>query len=93
MPTTNIRKSLNITCEIWEIIVFVFVIFRIKKLLRDYCTEAKKYGDVKVGINAQMKKVLVILNPAANKKQCEEDFNTYCAPVSLIYFNFHIISF
>lgn len=62
--------------------------FRIKKLLRDYCTEARKYGDVKVGINAQMKKVLVILNPAANKKQCEEDFNTFCAPVSLA-LNFH----
>lgn len=49
--------------------------------MRDYCTEAKKYGEVKVPNNAKLKKVLVILNPAANKRNAEEEFNEFCAPI------------
>lgn len=49
--------------------------------MRAYCTEAKKYGDEKVPINGKLKKVLVIINPVANKRNCEENFNDYCAPI------------
>jgi acylglycerol kinase len=49
--------------------------------MRDYCTEAKKYGEIKTPVTAKLKKVLVILNPAANKRNAEEEFNDFCAPI------------
>lgn len=49
--------------------------------MREYCTEAKKYGDVRAPIGAVMKKVLVILNPAANKRKAEDSFEKFCAPI------------
>ncbi|XP_062710560.1 acylglycerol kinase, mitochondrial isoform X2 [Aedes albopictus] len=49
--------------------------------MRHYCAEASKYGDVIVGKNQRLQKVLVLLNPAANRKSCEEDFHDYCEPI------------
>lgn len=49
--------------------------------MRDYCMEAKKYGDEKLPTNGRLKKVLVVLNPAANKRNAEDNFNDYCAPI------------
>lgn len=49
--------------------------------MRDYCTEAKKYGEIKAPVTTKLKKVLVILNPAANKRNAEEEFNEFCAPI------------
>lgn len=45
--------------------------------MRDYCTEAMKYGDAKMPVNGRLKKVLVVLNPAANRRGCEEYFDDY----------------
>lgn len=49
--------------------------------MREYCTEAKKYGDMTAPVTATMKKVLVVLNPVANRRSCEENFESYCAPI------------
>lgn len=49
--------------------------------MRDYCLEAKKYGEMKAPVSAKLKKVLVVLNPAANKRNAEDDFEKYCAPI------------
>lgn len=50
--------------------------------MRQYCQEAKAYGHVKApAINTTLKKVLVVLNPAAGKKKCEENFEEFCAPI------------
>uniref|UniRef100_A0A2M4ANB0 Acylglycerol kinase, mitochondrial n=1 Tax=Anopheles triannulatus TaxID=58253 RepID=A0A2M4ANB0_9DIPT len=55
--------------------------YDIKQLMRYYCTEASRYGDVKIGQNQRPPKVLVLLNPAANRKDSEEDFQNYCEPI------------
>lgn len=55
--------------------------YDIKQLMRHYCTEASKYGDVQVRSNQRLQKVLVLLNPAANRKSSEEDFHDYCEPI------------
>ncbi|XP_062552255.1 acylglycerol kinase, mitochondrial [Armigeres subalbatus] len=55
--------------------------YEIKQLMRHYCTEASKYGEVVVGSTQRLQKVLVLLNPAANRKSCEEDFHDYCEPI------------
>lgn len=55
--------------------------YEIKQLMRHYCAEASRYGDVKIGHNQQPPKVLVLLNPAANRKSSEEDFHNYCEPI------------
>uniref|UniRef100_A0A182ITG8 Acylglycerol kinase, mitochondrial n=1 Tax=Anopheles atroparvus TaxID=41427 RepID=A0A182ITG8_ANOAO len=55
--------------------------YEIKQLMRHYCTEASRYGDVKIGHNQRPPKVLVLLNPAANRKSSEEDFHNYCEPI------------
>lgn len=49
--------------------------------MREYCLEAKKYGDQRAHITTSLKKVLVILNPAANKRKSEENFEKFCAPI------------
>uniref|UniRef100_A0A182UI69 Acylglycerol kinase, mitochondrial n=1 Tax=Anopheles melas TaxID=34690 RepID=A0A182UI69_9DIPT len=55
--------------------------YEIKQLMRYYCTEASRYGDVKINLNQRPPKVLVLLNPAANRKSSEEDFHDYCEPI------------
>ncbi|XP_039449692.1 acylglycerol kinase, mitochondrial [Culex pipiens pallens] len=55
--------------------------YEIKQLMRHYCTEASRYGDVQIGVNQRLQKVLVLLNPAANRKSSEEDFHEYCEPI------------
>jgi acylglycerol kinase len=55
--------------------------YQIATLMRSYCEEAKKYGDAPAPVTSNLKKVLVLLNPAANKRNAEEDFTDYCAPI------------
>ncbi|XP_052872076.1 acylglycerol kinase, mitochondrial [Anopheles cruzii] len=55
--------------------------YEIKQLMRYYCTEASRYGDVKISQTQRPHKVLVLLNPAANRKSSEEDFQNYCEPI------------
>lgn len=40
--------------------------------MRKYCDEAMKYGDVAEPVMAKQKKVLVILNPVADRKSASE---------------------
>lgn len=49
--------------------------------MRVACLEAKQYGDAKAPTNTTLKKILVILNPAANKRKAEENFEKFCAPI------------
>lgn len=62
---------------------------RIKQLMRHYCTEASKYGDIVVGKTQRLQKVLVLLNPAANRKSCEEDVSQFTESIQYpLNFNF-----
>jgi len=55
--------------------------YEIHQLMRKYCEEATAYGDVAEPVTAKQKKVLVILNPVADKKSASESFEKYCAPI------------
>jgi acylglycerol kinase len=56
-------------------------VFRINDFMRQICLEAKQYGDQRAPVTAKLRKVLVVLNPAANKRSCEENYESYCAPI------------
>lgn len=64
------------------ILMSILLIFsRINQLMRQYCEEAAKYGDVIVDdVTVPPKRILVILNPAANKKSAEKPVRTTCFP-------------
>lgn len=49
--------------------------------MRLACLEAKQYGDAKLPTGGTLKKVVVVLNPAANKRSAEENFEKFCAPI------------
>lgn len=55
--------------------------FRTHDLMRTYCLEAKKYGDVKIPDGVNPKTVTVILNPTANRRKAQKQFDKYCAPI------------
>ena len=49
--------------------------------MRETCLKAKEYGNAKAPVNTKLKKVLVILNPAANNRKADENFEKFCAPI------------
>lgn len=55
--------------------------FRAHNLMREYCLEAKKYGDEKLPDGINPKNVTVILNPTANRRKAAKLFEKYCAPI------------
>lgn len=60
--------------------------------MRKACLEAKVYGDKRVPVGATLQKVLVVLNPTANKRKAEENFESYCAPIlNLAGFNVEVV--
>ncbi|KAL5290596.1 AGK family protein [Megaselia abdita] len=51
--------------------------YEIKHLMRAYCEEAKQYGDELQNVMYPNKKLVVVLNPAADKKNAEESVSKY----------------
>lgn len=51
------------------------------ELMREYCTLAANYGRVPILPNNNPRRITVILNPAANKRNALEEFENYCAPI------------
>uniref|UniRef100_A0A336LLJ1 Acylglycerol kinase, mitochondrial n=1 Tax=Culicoides sonorensis TaxID=179676 RepID=A0A336LLJ1_CULSO len=55
--------------------------YEINNLMRKYCSEATQYGEQLLPIPQEPKRLIVILNPAANKKKAKESFEEYCEPI------------
>lgn len=55
--------------------------FRINRLMRSVCAEAKTYGDQLLPDGANNRRVIVILNPTADKRSAEKKFQKYCGPI------------
>ncbi|XP_071445347.1 acylglycerol kinase, mitochondrial [Hetaerina americana] len=51
------------------------------ELMRSYCEEAAKYGELPLPIGAKPRHITVILNPAANRRKAVDLFDKYCAPI------------
>ncbi|XP_059620370.1 acylglycerol kinase, mitochondrial [Phlebotomus argentipes] len=54
---------------------------KINSLMRQYCLEASASGDIAMPMTRPLKEVLVLLNPAANRRSAEETFKKYCEPI------------
>ncbi|KAK7582479.1 hypothetical protein V9T40_013924 [Parthenolecanium corni] len=50
-------------------------------LMREYCQEAVNFGDAPIKIYQVPRHVVVILNPASNKKKAMKEYTKYCAPI------------
>ncbi|CAI8038527.1 Acylglycerol kinase, mitochondrial [Geodia barretti] len=61
--------------------------FRDNNIIRAYCRQAKRYGEERVviaerdGKPGQAKKMVILLNPAANKRDAKLQFMKYSAPL------------
>lgn len=49
--------------------------------MRIYCREAAAYGDEILPMTAAPRRVVVVLNPTANKRNAESNFSKYCEPI------------
>ncbi|XP_050441791.1 acylglycerol kinase, mitochondrial isoform X2 [Adelges cooleyi] len=49
--------------------------------MTECCKKVAAYGDIPISADQKPKKVTVILNPAANKRNAKADFEKYCAPL------------
>ncbi|CAG9858565.1 unnamed protein product [Phyllotreta striolata] len=52
-----------------------------QELMRSYCEKAAKYGKKPLPIHLKPRHVTVILNPNANKRKANKEFDKYCAPL------------
>uniref|UniRef100_A0A1L8DZ26 Acylglycerol kinase, mitochondrial n=1 Tax=Nyssomyia neivai TaxID=330878 RepID=A0A1L8DZ26_9DIPT len=51
---------------------------KINNLMKNYCEEASTYGAV---LGKSPQRVIVLVNPAANRRSAEETFKKYCEPI------------
>ncbi len=49
-------------------ITFSMLFFRTHEMIKSYCEEAKRYGDVPLPIGSSVRQITVILNPASNAR-------------------------
>ncbi|XP_049834639.1 acylglycerol kinase, mitochondrial [Schistocerca gregaria] len=55
--------------------------YETNQLMRDYCLKALEYGALPIPNEYNPKKIVVILNPVANKRKAKKNFEKYCAPL------------
>ncbi|CAG9765502.1 unnamed protein product [Ceutorhynchus assimilis] len=55
--------------------------FDTQALMTAYCAEAARHGHQTIPVTTDPRKVTVILNPSANKRTAQADFDSYCAPL------------
>ncbi|KAJ8891028.1 hypothetical protein PR048_010537, partial [Dryococelus australis] len=49
--------------------------------MREYCKEAAKFGEKSSPIGSKLRQIIVILNPAANKRKAKANFEKFCGPL------------
>uniref|UniRef100_A0A6B2EEH4 Acylglycerol kinase, mitochondrial n=1 Tax=Phlebotomus kandelakii TaxID=1109342 RepID=A0A6B2EEH4_9DIPT len=54
---------------------------KINNLMREYCLEASVSGKHTAPVTQTPKHVIVLLNPAANRRSAEDTFKEYCEPI------------
>ncbi|XP_066137593.1 acylglycerol kinase, mitochondrial [Euwallacea fornicatus] len=55
--------------------------FDTQSLMRIYCERAALYGQQTIPVTVNSRRITVILNPNANKRKAETEFEKYCAPL------------
>lgn len=49
--------------------------------MKAYCQKAAFYGNQSIAVTVDPRNVTVILNPNANKRKAQKQFDKYCAPL------------
>lgn len=49
--------------------------------MRAYCEKAAQYGNQSIPVTINPRNITVILNPNANKRKAQTEFENYCAPL------------
>ncbi|XP_033225828.1 acylglycerol kinase, mitochondrial [Belonocnema kinseyi] len=52
-----------------------------EQMMREFCVEAAKYGDIPIPPKVQPTHMTVILNPVAKKRKAKKLFEKYCEPL------------
>ncbi|KAL6447224.1 hypothetical protein ACFW04_001482 [Cataglyphis niger] len=55
--------------------------YDVEQLMRQYCEDVARYGDISCPTNVRPRHVTVILNPAAKKRKAKKLFEKYCEPL------------
>ncbi|KAL1506042.1 hypothetical protein ABEB36_005477 [Hypothenemus hampei] len=55
--------------------------FMTQTLMRTYCEQAAQYGNQTIPVSVNPRNVTVILNPNANKRKAQKEFEKYSAPL------------
>ncbi|XP_065207749.1 acylglycerol kinase, mitochondrial [Planococcus citri] len=77
----NWKKSVFFSVACYYGGSFIKTEFDKNSLVRQYSKEAVKFGDVSLPVFQSPRHILVILNPAANKKKALKEYEKYCAPL------------
>ncbi|XP_076239270.1 acylglycerol kinase-like protein Mulk [Calliopsis andreniformis] len=56
-------------------------VYDTEQLMREYCENAARYGDVPCPTNIKNRHVTIILNPTAKKGKAKKLFQNYCEPL------------
>lgn len=88
----KVVQMLKVVRNNWKKSVFIFaaasysVQYAVDKynsfqLMRGYCEEALRYGEIPILNGSRPRQITVILNPVANKRKSRKNFDKYCAPL------------
>ncbi|XP_070158790.1 acylglycerol kinase, mitochondrial isoform X2 [Polyergus mexicanus] len=55
--------------------------YDVEQLMRQYCEDVARYGDISCPTNVKPRHVTVILNPVAKKRKAKKLFEKYCEPL------------
>lgn len=81
MDTISSGKCHGVTLPECQLIPHCCPSFRINQLMRSVCAEAKTYGEQLLPDGTNNRRVIVILNPTADKRSAEKKFQKYCGPI------------
>jgi len=87
-----ITKSVKVLRNNWKKSTFLAVVvtwgtsytknyIKTQQLMTAYCKDAAQFGKESIAVTVQPRHITVILNPSANKRKAQTEFEKYCAPL------------
>lgn len=77
----NWKKSVFFSGVVTYGVIYTKNYIETQDLMRLYCQKAAKFGKQPLPLHINPRHITVILNPSANKRKANEEFEKYCAPL------------
>ncbi|CAH1098643.1 unnamed protein product [Psylliodes chrysocephalus] len=77
----NWKKSVFFSGVVTYGVIYTKNYIDTQDLMRLYCQKAAKFGKQPLPLHINPRHITVILNPSANKRKANEEFEKYCAPL------------